>query len=67
MYVPATRRQILDGNHVKRTIQAHMTTILSLLSFYQEAFCEKFPALNNTIQTKTKVLDNIIKIGEQTL
>ena len=41
-----------------------MTTMLALLFFYQEAFCEKFPALNNTIQTKANELDNIIKIGE---
>ena len=41
-----------------------MTTMLELFSFYQEAFCEKCLALNNTIQTKTNVLDNMIKLGE---
>ena len=49
MYRPATHRQLLDGNHVKRAIQAHMTTLLALFSLYQEAFFEKFPTLKNTI------------------
>ena len=64
MYRPATHRQLLDGNHVKRAIQAHMTTLLALFSLYQEAFFEKFPTLKNTIQIKANALDNIFKVGE---
>ena len=53
MHGPATHEQILDGNHVLRAIQAHMTTLLALFSLYQEVF-EKFYTFKKHYSNKSQ-------------
>jgi hypothetical protein len=38
LYGPATVKQIIDGNHVKRCLTAHMVTPQVLFILYQKAF-----------------------------
>ena len=38
LYGPATVKQIIEGNHVKRGETAHMITLQALFVMYQEAF-----------------------------
>ena len=40
IYVPATVKQILDGNHVKRGEVAHVLTLEALFALYQKAFLQ---------------------------
>ena len=41
LYGPCTVKQILEGNHVKRTETAHLVTLQSLFVLYQEAFLKE--------------------------
>ena len=38
LFGPATVKQILDGNHVKRGESAHTVTLQAFFNLYQEAF-----------------------------
>lgn len=40
IYGPATVKQILDGNHVKRGEVAHIVTLEALFALYQKAFLQ---------------------------
>ena len=49
-YGPATTRRILEGRHMKRAINAHITTLQALFDLYIEAFF----AENDTLKTCAK-------------
>ena len=38
LYSPATVKQILEGNHIKRAETAHLITLQAIFILYQEAF-----------------------------
>lgn len=54
MYGPSTVKQILDGNHVRRGVNAHITTLQALFSLYQKALFQK----NEDVLRKLKHLAN---------
>ena len=45
LYGPATVKQILEGRHMRRAIEAHVGTTQTLYLLYQEAFFENHPEL----------------------
>ena len=65
LYASATVRQIINGNHVKRGIEAHTLTLQALFSMYQEAFFEKHPDLLDRLQMEAKELDKACGDGNR--
>lgn len=47
LYGPATVKQILEGNHVKRGETAHLVTLQSFFMLYQQAFLDSEEAGNS--------------------
>jgi hypothetical protein len=45
LYGPATVKQILEGRHVRRGIEAHLITTQTLFLMYQDAFFKENPEL----------------------
>ena len=45
LYGPLAVRQIIEGKHVKRGVEAHLITLQALFRLYQEAFVVEYPAL----------------------
>ena len=45
LYGPATVKQILEGIHVRRAIEAHVVPTQTLFLLYKEAFFEEHPEL----------------------
>lgn len=56
LYGPTTVRQMLDGNHVKRGENAHITTLQALFTLYQEAFFKQHQELHETLQSLAQEL-----------
>ena len=56
LYGPATVKQILEGRHVRRAIEAHVVTTQTLFLLYQEAFFEDHPEL---VSRLTAAAENI--------
>ena len=52
IYGPATVKQILDGNHVKRGEVAHVVTLEALFVLYQKAFLQSSQRSLQISQTK---------------
>lgn len=66
MYGPTTCKQIIDGTHVKRCVEAHITTLLTLFQLYLEPILlknqERYEVadkistdINNACKDKTNV------------
>jgi len=51
LYGPVTVRQILEGKHVKRGLNAHMITLQSLFTLHQQAFFESESDLLKDLST----------------
>lgn len=45
IYGAVTVKQILEGRHVKRGVEAHITTLLALFQLYTDAFLAEYPDL----------------------
>ena len=45
MYGTSTARQIIEGKHVRRGLQAHITTMSSLMMLLLEEFCTENPTV----------------------
>ena len=63
LYGPSTVKQILDGKHVKRGEKAHMKTLQSLFSLYQEAFFKQEAELYHNLQRLVQELGDACKDG----
>ena len=61
LYGPMTVKQILDGKHVRRGIEAHMTTLQSLFMLYQDAFSQEHPNLHAKLTAAAEDLDQSFK------
>ena len=66
LYGPSTVRQILDGNHVKRGENAHVTTLQALFTLYQAAFFTEHQELHETLQSLAQELCDACKDGTRT-
>ena len=66
LYGPSQARQILDGNHVKRGENAHITTLQALFTLYQEASFKQHQELHQTLQSLAQELCDACKDGTGT-
>ena len=66
LYGPSTVRQILDGNHVKRGENAHITTLQALFTLYQEAFFKQHQELHETLRSLAQELCDACKDSTRT-
>ena len=62
LYGPVTTRQILEARHIKRALDAHMTTIralheLYIEEFYIEEFFVQYPEVKDTCMRAAKHLN----------
>ena len=56
MYGPATVKQILEGKHVRRGIDAHIITLQALHTLYQDAFFEEYPDLKGRLTVAAEAI-----------
>ena len=56
MYGPLTVKQILEGNHVKRGVEAHVVTLQALSNMYQVPFLEQHQDIVEPLTTAAKKL-----------
>lgn len=63
LYGPATVKQILEGKHVKRGLQAHMVTLEALFNLYQDEFFQEFPHILPIITAASEHLDQSCNNG----
>ena len=63
MYGQATTRQILDGKHIRRGIEAHVTTLSALYCLLEEEFNSEYPQDFPSILPFICELQNILKSG----
>ena len=47
IYDPTTTRQILEAKHMKRTLEAHITTVQALFDLYVDEFFQEHPHLRS--------------------
>lgn len=64
IYGPATLGQIIDGKHMKRGVEAHMTIYLSLYNLYLDSVFEKHPEIFEAVSLIAK--DFSKKINDNT-
>ena len=57
IYGPTTTRQILEAKHVKRALEAHMTTVQALYDLYVEEFFLDHPHLKEPCVEAAQQLD----------
>ena len=57
IYGPTTTRQILEAKHMKRALDAHMTTVLALCDLYVEEFFLDHPYLQGPCTVAAQQLD----------
>ena len=57
------KTEILDGKHVRRGEKAHMKTLQSLFSLYQEAFFKQEAELYHNLQRLVQELGDACKDG----
>ena len=67
LHGPSTVKQILDGKHVRRGEKAHMKTLQSLFSLYQEAFFKQEAELYHNLQRLAQELGDACKDGAKAL
>ena len=65
IYGPATIKQIIDGNHVKRGEAAHMVTLQALFLMYQKAFFEQESQIHEKLEKVAKDLANACTKGKK--
>ena len=65
IYGPATVKQIIDGNHVKRGEAAHMVTLQALFLMYQKAFFEQESQIHEKLEKVAKDLANACTKGKK--
>lgn len=65
LYGPATVKQIINGNHVKRGETAHMITLQALFVLYQEAFFQQDPDSYRCLEQLTKQLGDVCINGSK--
>ena len=56
LYGSATVKQILEGKHVKRGIQAHLTSLQALFKLYGDAFFQQNPDVLEECSRKAELL-----------
>ena len=56
MYGPLTVKQILEGNHVKRGVEAHVVTLQALSNMYQVTFLEQLQDIVEPLTTAAEKL-----------
>jgi len=61
LYGPATVKQIIGGDHVKRGETAHLITVQALFEIYQEDFFKQHPDLYAIVEQASKELDAACK------
>lgn len=66
IYGSATVKQILEGKHVKRAIEAHFITLQSLMTLYQEAFFTEYSDLKEIVTDAAYNLTQVIAAGGNT-
>ena len=59
LYGPLTVRQILEGKHVKRGVEAHLVTLQALFMLYQNAFFKEYP---DVFQQLADIADEIARL-----
>ncbi|RXM28417.1 hypothetical protein EOD39_9814 [Acipenser ruthenus] len=57
LYGPMTVKQITEGKHVKRGVEAHMVTLQALFMLYQEAFFQEHLDLLGRLAAAAENLD----------
>jgi len=69
IYGPTTTRQILEANHTKRALEAHMTTVQALYDLYVEEFFLDHPDLKGPCAVAAQQLDQscVQHLQKQTL
>ena len=63
LYGPTTVKQIIEGKHVKRGVEAHMITLQALFTLYQEAFFQEHPDLLGRLTNAAVQLDHSCRDG----
>lgn len=58
LYGPATVKQILEGRHVKRGVEAHMITLQALFMLHRKSFLEARPDM---LEELTSVVEDLVK------
>ena len=56
MYGPATVKQILEGKHVRRGVEAHVVTLQALSIMYQETLFEHYPDIVESLTEAAEYL-----------
>ena len=65
LYGPSTVKQILEGNHVKRADAAHLVTLQSLFTLYQEPFLSQEGQSKESLLRLAKQLEEACSSGEK--
>lgn len=58
IYGPTTTRQILEAKHMKRALQAHITTVQALYDLYVEEFFREHPHLKDPCFVSAQRINN---------
>ena len=56
LYGTATLRQIIEGKHMERVLQAHATTLQVCFDMYIEAFLDENPQMRDHLQTESQTI-----------
>lgn len=64
IYGPATVKQILEGRHVRRGLEAHRVMLISLFALYQEKFFDQYPEVKQIYCSKMNVLSEAFSNGD---
>lgn len=64
MYGTSTARQIIEGKHVRRGLQAHITTTSSLMMLLLEEFCTENPTVIKDIAPQVANVASAFTKGE---
>ena len=57
IYGPTTTRQILEAKHMKRALEAHMTTVQALYDLYVEEFFIEYPQMRGPCAISAEQID----------
>lgn len=57
IYGAVTVKQILEGRHVKRGVEAHIATLLALFQLYTDAFFSENPELLHRFHLMSSIID----------
>lgn len=65
LYGPVTVKQILEGKHVKRGVQAHLTTLQALFMLFAQAFFQENGGIKEQCEDKAQALNMACKSGDR--